>query len=41
VAPLFASFLAGILIQIGLKITLLILCTIPALILSFTTGYLE
>lgn len=41
VAPLLASLLAGVLINIGLKVTLLILCTIPALILSFTTGYLE
>jgi len=41
VAPLLTSFLAGYLVMAGVKVSLTALCTVPAIILSIMTGYLE
>lgn len=41
VAPLLASFLAGYFIELGIKTSLMILCTFPALIMSVVTSFLE
>ncbi len=40
-APLFASFLAGYMVELGFKITVAVLCTGPAIILSFFVNLLE
>lgn len=41
VAPLLASLLAGLLVELGLKASLGILCLGPAIVLSFITNLLE